>query len=59
MIGLNLMITTNQKSVIDTHTKKRERSKCNTKKNNQVTRKESQGRKYNSNNKKQNQPQSN
>ena len=59
MIDLNLMITTNQKSVIDTHTKKRERSKCNTKKNNQVTRKESQGRKYNSNNKKQNQPLSN
>ena len=34
----NLMVTTNQKSIIDTHTKKRKESKHNIKDSHQITR---------------------
>ena len=37
--------TTNQKSIIDTHTKKRKESKCNTKDSWQITREDSKRRK--------------
>ena len=36
----NLMVTTNQKSTIDTHTQKKKESKHNTKVNHQITREE-------------------
>ena len=43
---MNLMVTANQKPMIDTPTKKRERnSKHNTKDSHQITRKESKRRK--------------
>ena len=35
------MVTTNQKSIINTHTQKRKESKHNTKDNHQITREES------------------
>ena len=37
---MNLMVTTNQKSRIDTHTPKRKESKCSTKDSYQITKKE-------------------
>ena len=40
MLYQNLMITTNQKSTIDTHTKKKKESKHNTKISHQLTREE-------------------
>ena len=39
------MVTINQKSIIGTHTKKRERNKQNTKDSHQITREESKRRK--------------
>ena len=40
----NLMVTTNQKSVIDTHTKKKNESRHNTKDSHQIIREENQRR---------------
>ena len=40
-IYINLMVTTNQKSIIDTHTKKTKESKHTTKGRHQITREES------------------
>ena len=41
----NLRVTTNQKSTIDTHTKKKKESKHNTKVSHQITREEKKNRK--------------
>ena len=44
LLYMNLMIATNQRPVIDTHTKKRKESKHNTKDSNQIKREESKRR---------------
>ena len=41
----NIMVTTNQKSTIDTHTNKKKQSKHNTKDSHQATREQKKGRK--------------
>ena len=42
---MNIIVTTNQKSIIDTHMKMRNESKHNTKDTHQVTREENKRRK--------------
>ena len=41
LLYINLLVATNQKSIIDTHTKKRKESKYNTTDGHHITRKES------------------
>ena len=45
LLYINLMVTTNQKRIIDTHTQKRMECKNNSKNNHQITREESKRRK--------------
>ena len=40
LLYINLIVTTNQKSIIDTHTKKRKESKHNTEDSDNITREE-------------------
>ena len=44
LLYMNLMVTANQKSIIDTHTQKRKESKHNTKDSHQITREKSKRR---------------
>ena len=44
LLYLNLMVTTKQKSIIETHTQKRKESKCNTKDSHQITREQNERR---------------
>ena len=45
MLYINLMVITNQKSIIDIHTKKKKESKHNYKDSHQITREENKRRK--------------
>ena len=49
LLYINLMVTKNQKSIIDTHTPKRKESKYNTKDSRQITREESKKRRQGKN----------
>ena len=44
LLNINLMVITNQKSIIDTHRQKRKECKHNTKDSHQITREESKRR---------------
>ena len=52
LLYINLLVATNQKSIIDTHTKKRKESKHNTKDRHQITREESKRKRKKQTNKK-------
>ena len=45
LLYINLLVTTNQKCVIDTHMKERKEFKYNTKDSHQITKEESKGKK--------------
>ena len=45
LLYMNLMVTANQKSIIDTHTQKRKESKHNTKDSHQITREQKRRKK--------------
>ena len=45
LLYINFMVTTNQKSIIDTHTEKKKESKHNTEDSHQTTREENKRRK--------------
>ena len=44
LLYINPTVTTNQKSIINTHTKKRNESKCNTKGSHQIVREDNERR---------------